>query len=82
MTRETVTDKSARYLAEARLTVLRVDGDDVLAICRGSSRMYQLGHDRASGWWCNCPARAQCAHLLALMAVTLREPATTTMKAG
>jgi uncharacterized Zn finger protein len=73
MIRETVAAKAARYLTEARLTVLRVDGDQVTATCRGSGELYQLGHDRGRGWWCSCPSRTdQCSHLVALRAVTVR----------
>jgi uncharacterized Zn finger protein len=82
MTRESVESKGRRYLLESRLTVVLVGGDVVRATCRGSGELYELGHTPGRGWWCNCPARAQCAHLLALMAVTVREPATTTRKAS
>lgn len=73
MTRETVTAKADRYLAEARLTILRVDGERVAAICHGGTRLYQLGHEPGQGWWCTCPARGdRCCHLEALRLVTVR----------
>ena len=74
MTRETVAAKAARYLAEARLTVLRVDGDSVEAECRGAGEVYRLGHDpaRPGGWWCSCPAPRSCCHLAALHLVAVR----------
>lgn len=73
MTRETVAVKAARYLAEGRLVVTKIDGDSVTAVCRGSE-VYLLGHDVArGGWWCSCPVRRTdpCSHLLALQTVTI-----------
>jgi hypothetical protein len=75
MTREPVAAKAARYLTEARLTVLRVDGDHVAATCRGSGEVHHLGHDPGRGWHCSCLARGQCAHLVALQTVTVRTTA-------
>ena len=72
MTRETIESKARRYLAEARLTVTAVDGDLVTATCRGQGEQYDLGYDPARGWWCTCAARGRCAHLIALMSVTIR----------
>ena len=73
MSRESVDDKARRYLAEARLTVLLVDGDTVSAACRGNGEAYQLGHEPGRGWWCSCPVRTdRCAHLEALRLVTIR----------
>lgn len=69
--------KGMRYLTEGRLFVLRVDGGLVQASCRGDSgEFYRLGRDRG-GWHCDCPARTRCAHLHALMSVTVaRRPET------
>jgi hypothetical protein len=64
MTRETTESKARRYLTEARLIVT--------ATCRGQGEQYDLGHDPARGWWCDCPARRSCAHLIALQSVTVR----------
>jgi uncharacterized Zn finger protein len=73
MSRETAATKAVRYLAEGRLTVLRVAGDDVQAVCKGDGEIYRLGHDLRGGWFCNCPARTDgCCHLIALRAVTVR----------
>ena len=73
MTRETTHAKAARYLAEARLTVLRLDGDHVAATCRGSGELHRGGHDPARGWWRTCRVRTdQCAHLL--RSVTAQRP--------
>lgn len=73
MTRETVSAKARRYLTEARLVVTTVDGNLITAYCRGQGEIYQLGHHPDRGWWCYCPARGDCAHLLALMTVTIRK---------
>jgi uncharacterized Zn finger protein len=72
VTRETVEGKARRYLCEGRLVVLGVDGNSVTATCRGQGEIYQLGHDLERGWWCTCAARRTCAHLIALMSVTIR----------
>ena len=75
MSRETVAQKSARYLAEARLVITYVSGDHVAAVCRGDGEVYQLGHHPKRGWWCDCAARRDCCHLRALRLVTIRRSA-------
>lgn len=76
MSRETVAEKSARYLREARLVVTFVQGDQVAARCRGDGEIYHLGHDPRRGWFCSCPAKAdRCCHLEALRLVTIRRSA-------
>lgn len=78
VTRESAAVKSARYLAEGRLTITLVSGDHVTAVCKGSGESYQLGHEPGRGWHCDCPARSNaCAHLLALQSVTVRRIVTT-----
>ncbi len=72
MTRETIQAKASRYLISARLTVLAVRGDHVHAQCRGDGEVYDLGHHPARGWWCDCAARRDCAHLVALRSVVVR----------
>jgi uncharacterized Zn finger protein len=76
--RESAVVKGRRYLSEARLTVERVDGDLIVASCRGDSgETYKLGFDPgAQEWRCACPARTRCSHLVALMLVTVRKAAT------
>jgi uncharacterized Zn finger protein len=71
--RENARAKSVRYLAEGRLIVEHVDGHTVKATCRGDGAIYQVSWSPDSGWTCNCPAKTRCAHLLALMAVTVRK---------
>lgn len=70
--REDVEAKARRYLVEGRLVVSAITGDDITATCRGQGGSYDLGHD--GGWWCSCPARRRCAHLIALQLVTCRVP--------
>lgn len=67
--RENVRDKGERLLVTGRLRVTKVDGDTILAECRGDSgEVYELGHvDEV--WRCSCPARTACSHLHALWAV-------------
>lgn len=67
--RENVREKSERLLTTGRLRVIKVDGDTILAECRGDSgEVYELGHvDEV--WRCSCPARTACSHLHALWAV-------------
>ena len=77
MTRETIESKGRRFLVEGRLVVTHVLGNHVTAVCHGDSGGYDLGHDprRPGGWWCACPARGECAHLVALQLVTVRRRA-------
>lgn len=75
--RENAKDKGLRLLASGRLRVLRVDGDVIVAECRGDSgQVYSLGHDpaRAPHWRCTCPAKTACSHLHALWLVTAVRP--------
>jgi len=75
--RETPQAKAHRLLVTGALTVTSVNGDTIRATCRGDSATYELGHHpRATPpWWCGCPARVTCAHLLALQAVTAPQSA-------
>lgn len=63
--------KAMRLLTAGRLRVLRVEGDLIVAECRGDSgETYSLGHDpKRKQWRCTCPARTDCSHLNALWAV-------------
>lgn len=72
--RESIHRKAARYLAEARLTIERVDAEGVRAVCRGDGVVYTVTWTRSGGWSCSCPARRDCAHLCAARFVTVREP--------
>lgn len=72
MPREDAVQKGRRYVAEGRLLVIAVEGDHVAAVCRGGGEFYRLGHTPRRDWWCSCPAHTRCAHLNALMLVTVR----------
>ena len=65
--RENAAAKGRRYLAEGRLVVRAVDerAGTARAVCRGDGAVYALGRD-GGGWFCSCPARSRCAHLVAL----------------
>jgi SWIM zinc finger len=72
VSRENAAAKARRYLVEGRLTVLRVDSSGIEAQCRGNGAVYRVVY-QDNVWRCSCPARSTCAHLYALMAVTVRE---------
>lgn len=63
--------KAMRLLTAGRLRVVRVEGELIVAECRGDSgETYSLGHDpKRKQWRCTCPARTDCSHLNALWAV-------------
>lgn len=69
MTRESAQTKGRRYLTEGRLVVTHVTEGCVRAYCRGGGALYQLGFDAPTHWWCDCPARVRCSHLVALQLV-------------
>jgi hypothetical protein len=66
--------KARAALTEGRLLVDYVNGSTVRARCRSSTGYgwYPLGFDPERGWWCSCPARRSCSHLLALFLVVRR----------
>jgi uncharacterized Zn finger protein len=70
--RESAEQKGRRYAAEGRLVVLQIDASSIRARCRGAGRIYSLGWTEANGWHCSCEARTRCAHVRALMLVTVR----------
>lgn len=74
MTRENVDDKGRRLLVEGRLVVERVQGELIVATCRGDSgEVYRLGFDPVRAEWrCTCPAKTRCSHLVALQLVTVK----------
>jgi len=76
MSRETIRKKAGRYLLEARVRVLFCDEDNgiVTADVRGSGAGYTTGRDDERGWYCDCKARGECAHIAALKYVTVMEP--------
>ena len=71
-TRENKVDKAMRYLREGRLTVVKVAGDYVVAECKGDSGEVYVPGFSSGRWQCDCPARTDCCHLIALQRVTVR----------
>lgn len=65
MSRESAEAKASRYLSQGRLIISRVAPGEVDATCRGDGAVYRVGYRRGQ-WFCDCPARGRCAHLLAL----------------
>lgn len=63
-------------MSEGRLVVDHVAAGEIRARCRGGGAVYQLGFQRGRGWHCDCPAFGRCAHLHALMLVTVAGEAT------
>jgi hypothetical protein len=69
---ESVEQKAQRYLTSGRLNVRLATPQRIEAFCRGDSgHCYRLGHEN-DVWWCSCPARQLCAHLVALKRVVTR----------
>jgi uncharacterized Zn finger protein len=74
--RENAAAKGRRLLTEGRLCVLEVNehGGTASAEVRGDSgAMYVVGR-REEGWFCSCPAKTRCGHLVALQLVVVLEP--------
>jgi hypothetical protein len=69
--RDNAAAKGKRYLSEGRLIVEHVDAAGIRAVCPVMGSVYGLGCDNER-WYCNCPARGLCAHLVALQLVTRR----------
>lgn len=60
-------------LLEGRLRVRRVEGNEIVAECKGDSGvMYEVVHSTGR-WHCSCPARVDCSHLRALQRVVAVE---------
>ena len=76
--KENLQAKAQRYLCEGRIRILFADEDNgiVTADVRGSGASYTSGRDDERGWRCDCKARGECAHILALKFVTVMEPRT------
>ena len=74
--KENINAKAQRYLAEARVRILFCDEENgvVTADVRGNGASYTTGRDDERGWYCDCKARGECAHIVALKFVTVMEP--------
>jgi hypothetical protein len=75
VSRENIAAKAQRYLCEGRIRVLRCNDDEgtILADVRGTGAIYVTECDDER-WRCNCSARGECCHVLALKFVTAFEP--------
>lgn len=70
--RESAQTKSKRILVEGRLIIRAIYVDRIVAHCRGTGAIHNLGYDRGH-WRCSCPVTTdRCSHLLALQTVTVR----------
>ena len=70
MTRENARSKATRYLIEGRIVITAVAPAHVTAIARGDGTLHRVTwHPHRGGWSCTCPARSDCAHLLAVRRV-------------
>lgn len=80
MGRESAPEKARRLLTDGRLIVRRVDVSGpkqglIVAECRGDGgSVYRLGYDPiAEEWRCQCEARSECSHLMALKLVCVTQ---------
>jgi hypothetical protein len=72
--RESLQERALRLIADGRLVVTWVDGEQAQAHVRGTDTTHVTGY-RRGGWWCDCQAHRfgrRCSHLAALQLVTLR----------
>lgn len=70
-------------LAEGRLVLRRVDETEIRAVCRGDSgELHELGFLSEAGWFCSCPARTKCGHLVALELVCVAPGGALDFRAG
>lgn len=68
MNRENAATKGKRYLVEGRLMILHVGPSRVIARCRGTGVVHDLGFLNGR-YFCSCAARSTCSHLHALQSV-------------
>jgi len=78
--RSSLTERALRLIADGRLVVTLVDGEQVQATVRGTDTTHLVGY-RRGGWYCDCQAHQygqRCTHLAAVQLVCrrpTREPA-------
>jgi uncharacterized Zn finger protein len=70
--RETIREKSLRYIAAGHLQIELVSQGRVVATCRGDrGDLYSIDYDpRRQKWTCTCPSRKRCCHVTAAVLVT------------
>jgi uncharacterized Zn finger protein len=71
VSRENVETKGRRYLVEGRLRIRRVEPSCIVASCRGTEETHRVAFEHGE-WFCTCPARGRCSHLVALQLVVTR----------
>jgi hypothetical protein len=73
--RENVETKARRYLAEGRVRIRICNEESGVAHAevRGNGAVFIVDHDD-KGWRCGCPARTECAHVVAVKGVTVLRP--------
>lgn len=69
MSRETAPVKAGRLLVEGSVVVRLAGPEQVTATVQGSTGQHEVSWGRG-GWFCTCPARSTCSHLLAVELVT------------
>lgn len=69
--RETTKAKAGRYLLGSRLRIIEMRDGRIRAVVTGDTGTWRLGYDPRvrAGWYCLCPARVLCSHLIALKSV-------------
>ncbi len=72
--RESLTERALALIADGRLVVTLVDGEQVQATVRGTDTTHLVGY-RRGGWYCDCQAHRfgqRCRHLAAVQLVCRR----------
>ena len=72
LSRESAKTKAKRYLIEGRVMILEVSRHRVVAKVRGSGHVWDCGFMNQV-WFCSCPNRSTCSHLIAVQSVTAVE---------
>lgn len=63
------TAKADQYLAAGRVIVTTVEPGSVKATVRGDGHSGHVDYADPAGWFCTCPARSRCCHLIAVRKV-------------
>jgi|SRR5688500_23983 len=65
-----VREKVKDYITAGRVRIVTATRDEVDALVLGSSPdPYLVAYNESQGWFCGCPARVTCSHLLAVALV-------------
>lgn len=71
--RERPDTKGKRLLGQGRVQLAHVSKDEVDAEVTGDGANYRVTFGRG-GWYCTCPCRVLCSHLIAVRLVTAPIP--------